>query len=178
MPFGLKNAAATFQREMNKALSPYREFCRAYIDDIAIFSNDIPSHLKHLHLVLDILEELEFTINLSKCAFAKSEISYLGHIIGSGKHQADPAKLETFSRLPVPETKKQLRSALGLFNYYRDYIANFTEIAFPLTELTKKRSADVLPWWEMHSVDFEKLKTALLHAPTLHTPNMSLCDSL
>ncbi|XP_055936794.1 uncharacterized protein LOC129966395 [Argiope bruennichi] len=173
MPFGLKNAAATFQREMNKALSPYREFCRAYIDDIAIFSNDISSHLKHLHLVLDRLEELQFTVNLSKCAFAKSEISYLGHIIGSGKHQADPAKLETISRLPVPETKKQLRSALGLFNYYRDYIANFAEIAFPLTELTKKRSPDVLPWCEMHSIAFEKLKSALLHAPTLHTPNMS-----
>ncbi|GFV12180.1 hypothetical protein TNCV_1536771 [Trichonephila clavipes] len=83
MSFGLKNASATFQREMNKAISCYREFSRAYIDDIAIFSKNWEEHLLHLDTILTKLSELNFTVNLKKCAFGKTQIKYLGHIIGS-----------------------------------------------------------------------------------------------
>ncbi|GFU43608.1 hypothetical protein TNCV_3728491 [Trichonephila clavipes] len=76
MSFGLKNASATFQREMNKALSCYREFSRAYIDDIAIFSKNWEEHLLHLDTILTKLSELNFTVNLKKCAFGKYQIKY------------------------------------------------------------------------------------------------------
>ncbi|GFX74081.1 retrovirus-related Pol polyprotein from transposon 17.6 [Trichonephila clavipes] len=117
MNFGLKNASATFQREMNKALSCYREFSRAYIDDIAIFSKNWEEHL-HLDTILTKLSELNFPVNLKKCAFGKAQIKYLGHIIGSGKHEPDPEKTAVINNLPVPKTKKELRSVLGLCNYY------------------------------------------------------------
>ncbi|GFT01482.1 retrovirus-related Pol polyprotein from transposon 17.6 [Trichonephila clavipes] len=117
MSFGLKNASATFQREMNKALSCYREFSRAYIDDIAIFSKNWEEHL-HLDTILTKLSELNFTVNLKKCAFGKAQIKYLGHIIGSGKHEPDTEKNAVINNLPVPKTKKELRSVLGLCNYY------------------------------------------------------------
>ncbi|GFW33719.1 retrovirus-related Pol polyprotein from transposon 17.6 [Trichonephila clavipes] len=117
MSFGLKNASATFQREMNKALSCYREFSRAYIDDIAIFSKNWEEHLLHLDTILTKLSELNFTVNLKKCAFGKAQIKYLGHIIGSGKHEPDPEKTAVINNLPVPKTK-DLRSVLGLCNYY------------------------------------------------------------
>ncbi|GFT24527.1 retrovirus-related Pol polyprotein from transposon 17.6 [Trichonephila clavipes] len=117
MSFGLKNASATFQREMNKALSCYRKFSRAYIDDIAIFSKNWEEHL-HLDTILTKLSELNFTVNLKKCAFGKAQIKYLGHIIGSGKHEPDPEKTAVINNLPVPKTKKELRSVLGLCNYY------------------------------------------------------------
>ncbi|GFV06343.1 retrovirus-related Pol polyprotein from transposon 17.6 [Trichonephila clavipes] len=77
MSFGLKNASATFQREMNKALSCYREFSRAYIDDIAIFSKNWEEHLLHLDTILTKLSELNFTVNLKKCAFGKAQIKNL-----------------------------------------------------------------------------------------------------
>ncbi|GFT34874.1 retrovirus-related Pol polyprotein from transposon 17.6 [Trichonephila clavipes] len=112
MSFGLKNASATFQREMNKALSCYREFSRAYIDDIAIFSKNWEEHLLHLDTILTKLSELNFTVNLKKCAFGKAQIKYLGHIIGSGKHEPDPEKTAVINNLPVPKTKKELRSVL------------------------------------------------------------------
>ncbi|GFR16594.1 retrovirus-related Pol polyprotein from transposon 17.6 [Trichonephila clavata] len=101
---------------MNKALSCYREFSRAY-DDIAIFSKN----WEHLHLdtILTKLSELNFTVNLKKCAFGKTQIKYLGHIIGSGKHESDPEKTAVINNLPLPKTKKELRSVLGLCNYYR-----------------------------------------------------------
>ncbi|GFX18884.1 hypothetical protein TNCV_321891 [Trichonephila clavipes] len=117
MSFGLKNASATFQREMNKALSCYREFSRAYIDYLAIFSKNWEEHLLHLDTILTKLSELNFTVNLKKCAFGKTQIKYLGHIIGSGKHEPDPEKTAVINNLPVPKTK-ELRSVLGLCNYY------------------------------------------------------------
>ncbi|GFT95901.1 hypothetical protein TNCV_312381 [Trichonephila clavipes] len=138
MSFGLKNASATFQREMNKALSCYREFSRAYIDDIAIFSKNWEEHLLHLDTILTKLSELNFTVNLKKCAFGKAQIKYLGHIIGSGKHEPDPEKTAVINNLPVPKTKKELRSVLGLCNYYREYIPKYSELVYPLTELTKR----------------------------------------
>ncbi|GFT20307.1 hypothetical protein TNCV_1009121 [Trichonephila clavipes] len=103
MSFGLKNASATFQCEMNKALSCYREFSRAYIDDIAIFSKNWEEHLLHLDTILTKLSELNFTVNLKKCAFGKAQIKYLGHIIGSGKHEPDPEKTAVINNLLLEE---------------------------------------------------------------------------
>ncbi|GFW17023.1 retrovirus-related Pol polyprotein from transposon opus [Trichonephila clavipes] len=95
-----------------------REFSRAYIDDIAIFSKNWEEHLLHLDTILTKLSELNFTVNLKKCAFGKAQIKYLGYIIGSGKHEPDPEKTVVINNLPVPKTKKELRSVLGLCNYY------------------------------------------------------------
>ncbi|GFX18903.1 retrovirus-related Pol polyprotein from transposon 17.6 [Trichonephila clavipes] len=170
MSFGLKNASATFQREMNKALSCYREFSRAYIDDIAIFSKNWEEHLLHLDTILTKLSELNFTVNLKKCAFGKAQIKYLGHIIGSGKHEPDPEKTAVINNLPVPKTKKELRSVLGLCNYYREYIPKYSELVYPLTELTKKRVPDSIPWTEKHDSSFHLLKKALVEAPSLYSP--------
>ncbi|GFS91327.1 retrovirus-related Pol polyprotein from transposon 17.6 [Trichonephila clavipes] len=168
--FGLKNASATFQREMNKALSCYREFSRAYIDDIAIFSKNWEEHLLRLDTILTKLSELNFTLNLKKCAFGKTQIKYLGHIIGSGKHEPDPEKTAVINNLPVPKTKKELRSVLGLYNYYREYIPKYSELVYPLTELTKKRVPDSIPWTEKHDSSFHLLKKALVEAPSLYSP--------
>ncbi|GBO32219.1 Transposon Ty3-I Gag-Pol polyprotein [Araneus ventricosus] len=120
MPFGLRNAAASFQKVMNSALSEYREFYKAYFDDIAIFSCDWDTHLKHLDAVLSKLTELKFTVIVRKCVFAKTQLKYLGHIIGVGRHEPDPEKLRAIEIIERPRRKSALRSALGLFNYYRN----------------------------------------------------------
>ncbi|GFV32884.1 retrovirus-related Pol polyprotein from transposon 17.6 [Trichonephila clavipes] len=84
-------------------------------------------------------QQLNFTVNLKKCAFGKAQIKYLGHIIVSGKHEPDPEKTAVINNLPKPKTK-ELRSVLGLCNYYREYIPKYSELVYPLTELTKKES--------------------------------------
>ncbi|GFY18269.1 retrovirus-related Pol polyprotein from transposon 17.6 [Trichonephila clavipes] len=152
MSFGLKNASATFQ--MNKALSCYREFSRAYIEDIAIFSKNWGEHL-HLDTILTNFSELNFTVSIKKFVFGKTQIKYLGHIIGSGKHEPDPEKTAVINNLPVPKTKKELRSVLGLCNYYREYIPKYSELVYPLTELTKKRVPDSIPFTEKHDSSFK-----------------------
>ncbi|GFW24924.1 retrovirus-related Pol polyprotein from transposon 297 [Trichonephila clavipes] len=167
--FGLKNASATFQREINKALSYYREFSRAYIDDIAIFSKNLEEHL-HLDIILTKLKVSFSSFFLKECAFGKTQIKCLGHIIGSGKHEPDSKKTAVINDLPVPTTKKELRSVLGLCNYYREYIPKYSVLVYPMTELTKKRVPDSLPWTEKHDSLFHLLKKALVEAPSLYSP--------
>ncbi|GFU49110.1 retrovirus-related Pol polyprotein from transposon 17.6 [Trichonephila clavipes] len=111
------------------------------------------------------LPELNFTVNLKKCAFGKTQIKYLGHIISLSKHEPDSEKTAVINNLPVPKTKKELRSVLGLCNYCREYIPKYSELVYPLTELTKKRVLDFIPWTEKHDSSFHLLKKALVEAP-------------
>ncbi|GFV98520.1 hypothetical protein TNCV_4848501 [Trichonephila clavipes] len=114
--------------------------------------------------------ELNFTVNFKKCTFGKTQIKYLGHIIGSGKHEPNPEKTAVINNLPVPKTKKELRSVLGLCNYYREYIPKYSELVYSLTELTKKRVPDSIPWTEKHDSSFRLLKNALVKAPSPYSP--------
>ncbi|GFY11600.1 retrovirus-related Pol polyprotein from transposon opus [Trichonephila clavipes] len=127
-------------------------------------------NILHLDTILTKLSELNFTVNLKKCAFGKTQIKYLGHIIGSGKHEPDPEKTAVINNLPVPKTKKELCSVLGLCNYYREYVPKYSELVYPLTELTKKRVPDSIPWTEKHDSSFHLLKKALGEAPSLYSP--------
>ncbi|GBM14627.1 Retrovirus-related Pol polyprotein from transposon opus [Araneus ventricosus] len=145
---------------MNSALSEYREFCKAYFD-IAIFSCDWDTHLKHLDVVLSKLTELKFTVNVKKYVFAKTQIKYLGHIIGAGRHEPDPEKLHAIEIIERPRTKSALKSALGLFNYYRNYIKNYAETTKPLTVLTKKNVPECIPSTDMEELSFQQLKNLL-----------------
>ena len=77
--FGLCNVAATFQKVMNEALNQHLDYCKAYLDDIVVFSCDWDTHPKYIESVLSKLNDLKFTVNVKKCVFAKSEIKYLGH---------------------------------------------------------------------------------------------------
>lgn len=128
MPFGLHNAAATFQREMIRALSKYKNFAGVYIDDISVYSEMWAEHLMHLEAFSKLLE-LQFLVSLKKCAFAISHIKHLRHVVVSSTHQTNPDKVDTILKLAIPQTKKQLKSVLGLCNYYLDYLPNNVETA-------------------------------------------------
>ncbi|GBL91352.1 Transposon Ty3-G Gag-Pol polyprotein, partial [Araneus ventricosus] len=168
LPFRLKNAAAALQRVMNNSLKEFSEFARAYIDDIAIYSADVGTHLKHLDCVFTKLDELGFTVNTKECSFVKNQIKYLGHIIGSGEHLPDPDKV--IRELEAPRTKTQLRSLLGLMNYYRDCIPKYADIAHTRMKLTKERSSEIFKWKEIHQTAFQDLKDKLSKPPELYTP--------
>ncbi|XP_035218477.1 uncharacterized protein LOC118191743 [Stegodyphus dumicola] len=174
MPFGLAGASGTFQREMNKVLFRYSDFAQAYIDDIIIFSNTFEEHLKHLETILKILEQLKFSVRLSKCDFAAKEIDYLGHKIGNGKHGPDPSKIAAIKVLERPTNKKGVRSVLGLMRFYRTYIPNYAEIAEPLTDLTKKNAPNNVRWGQVEDAAFQKLKDMLCQVTSLSTPDFNL----
>jgi len=90
MPFGLKNAGATFVRAVRSVLQPIRSFADSYIDDMGVGSNVWCEHLGHIRQFLEIMRKAGFTLNLAKSEFVKSEVKFVGRIVGSGAHRPDP----------------------------------------------------------------------------------------
>ncbi|GFW94992.1 retrovirus-related Pol polyprotein from transposon 17.6 [Trichonephila clavipes] len=154
---------------MNKALSCYREFSRAYIDDIAIFSKKLGEHLLHLDTILKKLSELNFTVNLKKCAFGKLKLNIWVILSVLVSTNQIPKRLQLSTTYQCLKRRRSF-SVLGLCNYYREYIPKYSELVYPLTELTKKRVPDSIPWTEKHDSSFHLLKKALVEAPSLYSP--------
>lgn len=108
---------------------------------------------------------------MSKCRFAKQEISYLGHVISAAGVATDPSKIQSIQAWPRPQDVKQLRSFLGLAGYYRKFVQHYALLARPLTDLLKKGVCFV--WTSAHDSAFEALKAALISAPVLALPNFN-----
>ncbi|XP_040062301.1 uncharacterized protein LOC120837151 [Ixodes scapularis] len=170
MPFGLKNSAATFQRMVNALLSGHQSYATAYLDDIAIFSNTWQEHMQHIDSILQVLGEAGLKVSPEKCQVAQAHIRYLGHVVGSGTHGPDPEKIAAIEGLAPPQTKKELRSLLGLCGYYREYVRSYAEVAGPLTALTKRGIPNLIPWPEDAQRAFKSLKDSLCEAVALSTP--------
>lgn len=140
MPFGLVNAPSTFQRFANAMLAGLTtEMCMVYLDDIIVFnSNGVEDHIRQLALVFQRLIDANITLKPSKCKFLLKEVKYLGHIISEEGIKPDPQKVECINSYPIPRNVKDVRAFLGLAGWYRKFIKNFSEVALPLTNLTKK----------------------------------------
>ena len=169
MTFGLRNAPATFQRLMDKILRPFPKFAQAYLDDVIIFSDTFEEHLEHIKLVIDAVHAEGFLFRLSKCFFAMPEVEYLGHYIGRHGVRMNKKKLMEISSFPKPTTVKQVQSFIGLTGYYRKFIRNYSAIAAPLTELTKKQAP--WQWTEKEQSAFNQLLKAFEDDVVLHHPN-------
>ena len=141
MPFGLKNAPATFQRVMDNILRGIQnEKCLVYLDDIIIFSTSLQEHLENLKTVFNRLRSTNFKIQPDKSEFLRKEVSYLGHIITPAGIKPNPNKIEAIKKFPIPKTQKQIKSFLGLLGYYRRFIQNFAKLTRPLTKCLKKNA--------------------------------------
>ena len=175
MPSGLTNAPATFQRLMECLLAGLTmEECLTYIDDIIVFSTIFEQHLERLRRVLQRLLNAGLKLKLAKCCFMQQKVKYLGYVVSAAGVQADPAKLEAVAGYPIPTDVKELRAFLGLTNYYRHYIKDYSHMAEPLYQLTRK-TARGFQWTSKCQQAFEDLKLKLVSPPILaypqfHTP--------
>eukprot|EP00833_Pecoramyces_ruminatium_P005437 jgi/Orpsp1_1/1179469/evm.model.c7180000069456.1 len=141
MPFGLKNAPATFQSFINYVLRPYLEkFVILYLDDILIFSDDLETHHKQVRQVLETLLENNLYVKLEKCEFDKNEVEFLGYVLSGKGVSIDPKKIKSIKEWPIPTCVKDVQIFIGLCNYYRRFVMNFAQIARPLHNLTKKNN--------------------------------------
>ncbi|XP_027171567.1 uncharacterized protein LOC113771150 [Coffea eugenioides] len=170
MPFGLTNAPAAFMDLMQRIFKKYLDqFVVVFIDDILIYSKTREEHAKHLEVVLQILREHKLYAKFSKCEFWLTEISFLGHRVSEDGIAVDPAKVEAVMSWKQPETPTEVRSFLGLAGYYRRFIQDFSKIAGPMTELTKKGAKFV--WTPKCESSFQELKKRLTSAPVLVLPD-------
>ena len=147
-----------------------------YIDDIIIFSPDLKTHVQHVHSVLKRLKEANLRLKPSKCTFAREEVKILGYIINATGVHPDPDKTSAIQAMSPPKNQKQLRSCLGMTNYYRTSIPNYALKSAQITDLLKKNSK--FNWQPKHQQAFQELKQALVSAPILAYPRTDLPYSL
>lgn len=141
IPFGLRNAPATFQRMMDRFRNSLVHVkILVYLDDLIILSQTFEQHLTDLQEVLDRLHEYNLTVNKEKCNWCCSKVSYLGHYITAQGLEMDPEKTSCIRNMTTPSNLKHLISFLQMCSWYRRFVPNFAKIAEPLSRLTKKNA--------------------------------------
>ncbi|KAL0562098.1 hypothetical protein IC582_002548 [Cucumis melo] len=172
MSFGLTNAPAVFMDLMNRVFREFLDtFVIVFIDDILIYSKTEAEHEEHLRMVLQTLRDNKLYAKFSKCEFWLKQVSFLGHVVSKAGVSVDPAKIEAVTGWTRPSTVSEVRSFLGLAGYYRRFVENFSRIATPLTQLTRKGVPFV--WSKACEDSFQTLKQKLVTAPVLTVPDGS-----
>ena len=173
MPFRLFNAPASFQGLMNKVFfGTIGDFILDYLGAISVFSHTVEEHWEHLRQALQRLREVKLYGRLHKCKLLKDEVDYLGFEVSLQGVHASPDKVRAVVEWPRPKNVHDVRSFLGLASYYRKFIRGFSEIARPVTDLT--RASKEFDWKESQQSAFIRLKMALATAPILLLPGFEL----
>ena len=168
MPFGLRNAAQTFQRFIDHVLRGF-DFVFAYIDYLLVASRVNVEHRHHLALVFKHLSMFGVTLNPSKCCFGRTPVDFLGHGISENRIRPLEVHVYAIRDFPPPTTKRQMQRFLGMVNFYRRFILNCASVVMPLTVLTTGPRG-----WRELSPDalqaFSKIKSLLADATLLAHP--------
>ena len=168
MPFGLRNAAQTFQRFMDQVVRGL-DFVYVYIDDLLVASSSPEEHEQHLRQLFARLAEYGLVINPDKCEFGKSELNFLGHRISKDGILPLPEKVQVILDFSLRTSTKKLREFLGLVNFYHRFIDNCATLQAPLIALlTRAEQLKSRPQWtEDLEAHFNKLKQALAEVTQL-----------
>jgi hypothetical protein len=173
LPFGIASAPAIFQKTMDTILQGIPHVC-CYIDDILVTGMDNAQHVRILEEVLQRLEQHGLRLKPEKCSFLQPSVEYLEHRIDSVGIHTLPAKLQAIQEAPPPCNVNQLRSFLGLLNYYGKFIENLATLIHPLNTLLR---ADT-PWnWSQECLKaFMDAKEALTSSTVLahFDPNLPI----
>ncbi|GFN91633.1 reverse transcriptase [Plakobranchus ocellatus] len=145
MPFGLVTAPATFCRLMRLVIGQTPDLL-SYFDDTLVFATSWQQHNFALRTLLTLLRRHGLHVNPSKLSIASSSDEFLGHMVSSGTFVPVQKKMDKILQLSVPVKKKEVRSLLGLVNYFRHFIANFALISAPLSDLLRKGTPEKVQW--------------------------------
>lgn len=173
MPFGLRNAPATFQRFISNVLRGL-DFVFYYLDDILIASENEKAHESHLKILFKRMNDFGLKINMSKSLFSVPNISFLGYLVTPKGITADPERVTAILDQKSPETIIELRRFLGAMNFYRPFLKNAAENQCLLNEFlkgAKKNDQTKIIWTPESLLQFDKCKKELADAALLTCPN-------
>ena len=169
MPFGLNNAASTFQRTMELALQGLQWVtCLIYIDDVIVFGKDFDEHMQRLEEVLDRIKKAGLKLKASKSYLLQKEVIFLGHVVSGEGIKPSPTNVTKVVDWSTPKTAKQVKQFVAMASYYRRYVRNFASTARPMVDLTKKGKKFL--WSEACENAFNSLKRALISADVMGYP--------
>ena len=174
MPFGLRNAAQTFQRFIDQVLRGLH-FCYAYIDDLLIASTNPEEHQRHIRQVFQRLSDYGVVINPIKCHFGAAALQFLGHHVDSDGIRPLEAKVQVIRDFPLPKSHRKLREFLGLVNFYRRFLPHAADLLYPLTQLLGNSNSGTkeVNWTETAQAAFNAAKDALANTTLLNHPQPS-----
>ena len=175
MPFGLPNAAQTFQRFIDQVLQGLH-FTYAYIDDVLVASQSPEEHLQHLQTVFQRFKEYSIVINPAKCEFGVNQLQFLGHLINQDGIAPLEEKVKAVRDFPQPTSKRKLREFLGLVNFYHRFIPKCAHELQPLNALLAGSSKEVT--WTTEALQAFYLIKDMLAETTLLShpkPDAPLC---
>ena len=150
-----------------RGLVPF--ICLFYIDDLICHSMNFEDHLGHLRKIFEILRVANLELKLTKCNFAQPSVKFFGHIVSKEGIKPDPNNIKVVRDFKTPNKVHDVQSWLGLGNYYRKFVKNFSEIAKPLTNLLKKGTPFI--WDEKYDKVFTEMKQRLIEPPLLGYPS-------
>lgn len=171
MPFGLRNAAQTFQRFIDQVLHDL-PFCFRYIDDLLIASSSPEEYRQHLRLVLQCLDNHGILINVPKCVFGILELDFLGYHVDVSGVRPMENRVHVIRDFPRPNSQRKLREFLGLVNFYRRFIPDGAMLLKPLNQLLSRSTAQTLDWPDAAIEAFDAVKNAFAQATLLVHPKM------
>ena len=170
MPFGLKNAGATYQRTMTLIFGDMlHKQVEDYVDDLVVKAKNPFEHLLHLRQVFEKYREHNLRMNPSKCAFGVSLRKFWSFLIHHRGIDLDPTKAKAIAALSPFMTLKELRSFKGKVSYLRRFIPGLAEILKPFVEHTKKGVAFI--WCDQCQKAFKKVQTILVDPHTMVAPS-------
>lgn len=170
--FGLAGAPSTFLGAMNTTFHPLLRGCvLVFFDDILVFRKTLKDHARDARQVLTLLLKDQWQVKLSKCAFGRQRLSYLGHVIINQGVATEQTKIRAIAQWTTPTNVKAVCSFIGLAGYYRRFVKNFVVLARPLFNLLKKGTPFI--WTQTTETAFQILKQQLIEAPMLALPDFS-----
>lgn len=158
LPFGVKPAASIFQSAMDKILEGL-ENVQAYIDDVLMWGKTPQDLSKTMTLVFERLKKFNVKVNLEKCKFIVKEVKYLGHILCSEGVKPNLEKIKAILEAPQPKNITEVRSFVGMVNFYSKFLKNLSELLLPLYKLLHKEVK--FEWTEDCQKSFEACKKLL-----------------
>ena len=169
MPFGLNNAALTFQRTLEMALQGLQWVtCLIYIDDIIVFGKNFEEHINRVEEVLERIEAAGLKLKPAKCVLLQQEVVFLGHIVSGEGVKPSPTNISKIMSWPKPKTAKQIKLLVAMGSFYRRYVKNFASIVRPMIDLTKKGKKFL--WTEACDLSFDQMRRALLSPDVMGYP--------
>jgi hypothetical protein len=168
---GLCNSPDIFQEKMSELMGGL-EFCQAYIDNLLVVSkHSFETHLSHLEQVLTRLAEAGLKINATKSKFCCDELEYLGYLINREGVRPTMKKVEAIKKIATPTTRKQLRSFIGMVNYYRDMWPKRSHFLAPLSALTSSKVK--WNWTEECQKAFDQMEDLIARETLLTYPDFN-----